>query len=85
MGFQYFAGAACRALSAAKEGPSLYDLCDPLLLGAPGGDPHLAKFYQTALGNTPLRAILRRSGLPELRDETRLSQLRGAITHARDD
>ena len=27
-----FAGAACRALTARKDGPSLYDVCDPLLL-----------------------------------------------------
>jgi hypothetical protein len=85
MGFHYFAGAACRALTAAKDGPSLYELCDPLLSGSPGGDPHLAKFYQTALGNAPLRAILRRSGLPELRDEARASRLREAIGRARDD
>jgi hypothetical protein len=85
MGFQYFAGAACRALTSAKDGPSLYDLCDPLLLGSPGGDPHLAKFYQTAIGNPALRTILRRSGLPELRDEARLSRLREAITRVRDD
>ena len=32
MGFQYFAGAAYRALTARKDGPSLYDVCDPLLL-----------------------------------------------------
>ena len=29
MGFQYFAGAAFRALTAHKDGPSLYDVCDP--------------------------------------------------------
>jgi hypothetical protein len=85
MGLQYFAGAACRALTAAKDGPSLYELCDPLLLGSPGGDPHLSKFYQTALGNAPLRAILRRSGLTELREEAHLSRLREAIRRARDD
>ena len=85
MGFHYFAGAACRALTARKDGPSLYDVCDPLLSGAPDGDPHLAKFYQTALGNAPLRAILRRSGLRELRDEARLARLREAIARARDD
>ncbi len=85
MGFQYFASAACRALTAAKNGPTLYELCDPLLSGSPGGDPHLAKFYQTALGNPALRAILRRSGLKELRDEARLASLREAIIRARDD
>jgi hypothetical protein len=84
MGFHHFAGAACRALTAAKTGPSLYDLCDPLLLGAPGGDPHLAKFYKTALGNPALRAILRRSGLQELREGARFAALQAAIVHARD-
>ena len=43
MGFQYFAGAAYRALTARKDGPSLYDLCDAVLLNGhlfkdPGGD-----------------------------------------------
>ncbi len=85
MGFRYFAGAACRALTAAKDGPTLYELCDPLLSGSPAGDPHLAKFYQTALGNPALRAILRRSGVSELREEAHLALLREAITRARDD
>ena len=85
MGFHYFAGAACRALTARKDGPSLYDVCDPLLLKYRGGDPHLGKFYRTALGNPALRPLLRRTGLPALRDETRLAQLREALTRARDD
>jgi hypothetical protein len=72
MNFQHLAGAAYRALTARKDGPSLYDVCDPLLLNQPGGDPHLAKFYKTALGNPALRPLLRRTGLPELRDEKRL-------------
>jgi len=85
MTFQYFAGAAYRALTAGKEGPSLYDVCDPLLLNHRGGDPHLAKFYKTALGNPPLRALLCRAGLPELADQARLEALRDAVTRARDD
>ena len=32
MTFQHFAGAAYRALTFPKDGPSLYDVCDPLLL-----------------------------------------------------
>ena len=79
MGFQYFAGAAIRALTADKRGPSLYDLCDPLLLNGHGGDPHLAKFYKTALGNPALRALLRRAGLPELSDPSRFTALREAL------
>ena len=85
MGLQYFAGAAYRALTADKRGPSLYDLCDPILANGHGGDPHLAKFYKTALGNPPLRALLRRAGLPELSDATRFAALREALTRARDD
>jgi hypothetical protein len=85
MGFQYFAAAACRALTAHKDGPSLYDVCDPLLLKYRGGDPHLGKFYRTALGNPALRALLRRTGLPQLKDAARLACLREALTRARDD
>ena len=84
-GLPYFAGATFRALTAAKHGPSLYDVCDPLLRHHRGGDPHLAKFYRTALGNPALRPLLRRAGLPELGDETRLNALRGALIRARDD
>jgi len=85
MGFHYFAGAAYRALTARKGGPSLYDVCDPLLLDYRGGDPHLGKFYRTALGNPALRPLLRRTGLPQLRDERRLASLREALRRARDD
>jgi hypothetical protein len=85
MTFQRFAGAAYRALTSPKDGPSLYDLCDPLLLRPGKGDPHLAKFYQTALGNAALRPLLRRGGLEELREPSRFEALRCALTHARDD
>jgi hypothetical protein len=85
MTFQAIAGAAYRALTARKDGPSLYDVCDPLLRQASGGDPHLAKFYKTALGNPALRPLLRRTGLAELNDEPRLNRLREALTRARDD
>ena len=85
MGFHHFAGAAYRALTARKDGPSLYDVCDPLLLDYRGGDPHLGKFYRTALGNPALRPLLRRTGLPQLRDEAALAALREALIRARDD
>lgn len=85
MGFHYFAGAAFRALTARKDGPSLYDVCDPLLLKYRGGDPHLGKFYRTALGNPALRPLLCRTGLPQLRDGDRLAALRAALQMARDD
>jgi hypothetical protein len=83
MAFHRFAGAAFRALTAGKDGPSLYDVCDPLLLGHHGGDAHLSKFYRTALGNPPLRALLCRTGF--LRDEACLQRLREALIRARDD
>jgi hypothetical protein len=85
MSFQYFAGAAYRALTAGKDGPSLYDLCDPLLLDPHAGDPHISKFYRTALGNPALRALLRRAGLPELSEPARLEPLREALIRARDE
>jgi hypothetical protein len=85
MTFQHFAGAAYRALTFPKDGPSLYDVCDPLLLNGGGGDPHLRKFYKTALGNPALRPLLRRAGLPELCESSRFDALRNALTHARDD
>ena len=85
MGFQHLAGAAYRALTARKDGPSLYDVCDPVLLSPGSGDPHLCKFYRTALGNPALRPLLRRAGLAELREEGRLQRLRQALIAARDD
>jgi hypothetical protein len=85
MSLQYFAGAAYRTLTARKDGLSLYDLCDPLLRHARTGDPHLAKFYRTALGNPALRALLHRCGLPELNQPARLNALREALARARDD
>jgi hypothetical protein len=85
MAFHEIAGAAYRSLTARKDGPSLYDVCDPLLLNGAGGDAHLAKFYKTALGNPALRPLLRRTGLFELNDAPRLEGLREALIRARDD
>jgi hypothetical protein len=85
MGFHSIAGATFRALTARKDGPSLYDVCDPVLLKYRGGDPHLGKFYRTALGNPALRPLLRRTGHPALKDEKRLGALREALVRARDD
>jgi hypothetical protein len=75
---------AYRALTAAKSGPSIYDLCDPLLLGPGGGDAHLRTFYKTAIANPLLRPLLARAGLPQLRDEAQFNALRDAIVAARD-
>jgi hypothetical protein len=85
MSLHHIPGAAWRALTFPKEGPSLYDVCDPLLLRPDGGNPHLAKFYRTALANPALRPLLRRAGLPELNDPSRLDALRQALSRARDD
>jgi hypothetical protein len=85
MAFHEVTGAVCRALTARKDGPSLYDVCDPLLLNGAGGDAHLAQFYRTALGNPVLRPLLRRTGLTELNDSARLGALREAVVRARDD
>jgi hypothetical protein len=85
MGFHGIASAVCRALTASKDGPSLYDVCDPLLLSYGGGDAHLGKFYRTALGNPALRSLLRRTGLPALKDPARLAGLRAALVAARDE
>ena len=82
---RHVARAVYSALTNRKDGPSLYDLCDPLLLHHQGGDGHLAKFYRTAIANPALRPLLRRAGLPELRDETRFRELQDALRHARDD
>jgi hypothetical protein len=85
MSLRHFAAATCRALTAAKDGPSLYDVCDPLLFRAHGGDAHLSKFYRLALCNPALRMLLARAGLPELNEPGRLEALRRAISSARDD
>ena len=85
MRFGYFAGAVGRCLAAPKDGPSLYEVCDPVLAAPGGGDPHIAKFYRTALGNPALRLLLRRAGLPELKDQGTMARLRAALAKARHD
>jgi hypothetical protein len=81
----YFAGAAFRAFTTARKGPTLYDLCDPLLAGAGSGDPHLRKFYKRAVANPALRLVLSRAGLPQLKDESRFRALHDAVRAARDE
>jgi hypothetical protein len=73
------------ALTARKAGPSLYDLCDPLLRGTGPGDAHLRTFYKTAVANLALRPLMGRAGLPALADPDRFAALQGAILSARDD
>ncbi|EJW13169.1 hypothetical protein A33M_0328 [Rhodovulum sp. PH10] len=78
-------GASAAALTARKNGPSLYDLCDPLLRGAGPGDAHLRTFYKTAVANPALRPLLGRAGLPVLADRQTFAGLEAAIRSARDD
>jgi hypothetical protein len=85
MNIPQMAGAAFRALTARKDGPSIYDLCDPVLLNGHKGDEHLVKFYKTALRNVALWPLLRGAGLPELGDETKAAELRNALTRALED
>jgi hypothetical protein len=84
MSLRHFAAATCRALTAARHGPSLYDLCDPVLAVPHQGDAHLSKFYKTALCNPALRLLLRRAGLPELAESGRRDALQSALLRARD-
>jgi hypothetical protein len=81
----YMARAAFEALTVRRNGPTLYDLCDPILRRPGTGDAHIVKFYNTALGNPALRPLLRRAGLPELRDPARFKALQDALIAARDD
>ena len=83
MDIGYFAAAALRAVTATKAGPSLYEVCDPVLLNGSDGDPHLATFYGTALRNPALRPLLWRAGLPELREPSRMAAVQEAIALAR--
>src|SRR5215468_12384526 len=76
---------AYRAFTTAKNGPTLYDLCDPLLAGAGEGDAHLRKFYKKALANPALRLLLARAGVPQLRDQARFQALSAALRAARDE
>ena len=84
MTFHHIAGAAYRALTARKDGPSLYDVCDPLLLKYAGGDPHLGKFYGP-------RSAIRRCGRccggpvsPNCATRRACDRLRDALGQARD-
>src|SRR5262245_57750056 len=77
--------AAYRAFTTAKTGPTIYDLCDPLLAGAGEGNAHLRKFYKKAVANPALRLLLARAGLPQLPDKARFDALNAALRAARDD
>src|SRR5215468_6935204 len=85
MQLQKLSRAAYRVFATPKDGPKLYDLCDPLLAGAGEGDAHLRKFYKKAVANPALRLLLARAGLPQLRDKARFDALSAALRSARDD
>src|SRR5215467_11027404 len=67
-----------------RKGPTLFDVCDPLLRGAGGGDQHLRRFYKTAVANPVLRLLLGRAGMPQLIDEGRRRAVQETIRAARD-
>jgi hypothetical protein len=71
-------------LAGRRSGPTLFEVCDPLLRGSGGGDAHLRRFYKTAIANPVLRLVLGRAGLPQLREEKRLRAVQDAIRIARD-
>jgi len=87
MNLRHFAHAAYRIVTTERVGPTIFDLCDELLLTpSPSvGDAHLRRFYKTALSNVALRPILGRAGLPQLRDEARFRALQAALRSARDE
>ena len=87
MNFRHFAHAAYRIVTTERVGPTIYDVCDELLL-APShsvGNDHMRRFYKTAISNVALRPVLGRAGLPQLRDEARFRALQNALRAARDE
>jgi hypothetical protein len=80
-----FARAAYNTFFMQKSGPSLYELCDPVLLSPGGSGTQIAAFYRKAIANPALRLVLCRTGLPQLRDSALLDAIRGAIIAARDE
>jgi hypothetical protein len=80
----YFMRSAGALLAHRRTGPTLFEVCDPLLRGAGGGDAHLRRFYKIAVANPALRLLLSRAGLPHLREEGRLRAVQEAIRTARD-
>ena len=85
MQFEHFIRTGAKVITARKSGPSLYEICDPLLRQPGTGDAHLHKFYRTAIANLALRPLLGRAGLASLSNPARTDALRAALTKARDD
>lgn len=76
--------ALAKALTAPRNGPTLYDVCEPLLRRPSKGDAHLQRFYRTALANVALRPLLARAGAPQLAEPARMRVLQEALLSARD-
>ena len=77
---------AFRVLTQRAAGPTLYELCDPLLLAADtASESDLQRFYRVALTHPALRLILKRAGLPHLRDSSWCNAVRQSIMAARDE
>lgn len=85
MQFGHFLRTGAKALAARKNGPTLYDVCAPLLRRPGKGDAHLQTVYRTALANPALAALLARAGLAQLNDPARLRAVQDALLAARDD
>ena len=84
MDIGYFAAATLRAVTASKAGPSLYDVCDPVLSNRTAATPTSRPFIKTALRNPALRPLLWRAGLPELPRRIPSGAAAEAIALARD-
>jgi hypothetical protein len=81
----HFIRAGAKAFTSRRSGPTLYEICDPLLRRPGKGDAHLQKFYRTALANIALRPLLGRAGLSQLSDTAQARALQAAVAQARDD
>src|SRR5207253_11050364 len=51
-------------LAGARNGPTLFEVCDPLRSGGGGGDRQLRRFYKSAVANPVLPLLPRRGWLP---------------------
>lgn len=85
MQLNHFIRTGAKVVTARKSGPSLYEICDPLLRRPGKGDAHLHRFYRTAIANIALRPLLARAGLTQLSDPVRAHALKQALVQARDD
>lgn len=85
MQLNHFIRTGAKVFTARKNGPTLYEICDPLLRRPGKGDAHLQKFYRTAIANIALRPLLGRAGLSQLSDTARACALQAAVAQARDD